>query len=85
MGSHSQEHSLIFGTYHPARNVTVLQCYVSTAHKSDEELEQFYKEVEQVLIETPKQNLILITGNFNASVGENALENDVMGNSDMKQ
>ena len=47
---------------------TVVQCYASTADKPEEEIEQFYKEVEYVLAETPKRNLVFITGDFNARV-----------------
>jgi len=50
------------------RDKTVVQCYASTADKPEEEIEQFYKEVEYVLAETPKRNLVFITGDFNARV-----------------
>lgn len=55
----------------------VIQCYASTADKLDEDDEQFYNEIEQLLAETPKQN-ILVTGNFIARVGKNA-EEKVLG------
>ena len=61
------------------RNVTVIQCYAPTADKADEEADRFYQEVSQVLAETPKKNLLLITGDFNARVGEDAEESEVLG------
>lgn len=61
------------------RNITVMQCYAPTADKPDEEIEQFYNELHQIISETPKKNLLIITGDFNARVGENALEKDVLG------
>ena len=61
------------------RDITIGQCYAPTADKPEEEIEQFYKEMEHVLAETPKRNVVLITGDFNARVGENAIESDVLG------
>ena len=61
------------------RDITVVQCYAPTADKPEEEIEQFYKEMDHVLAETPKRNIVLITGDFNAKVGENAIESDVLG------
>jgi len=57
----------------------VIQCYAPTADMLDEEVEAFYKEVDHVLTEIPKQNLLMITRDFNARVGEDAGENDVLG------
>ena len=61
------------------RNITVIQCYAPTADKPDEEIDQFYKELLQVISESPRKNILLITGDFNARVGENAIEKDVLG------
>jgi len=61
------------------RDVTLIQYYAPTVDKPDEEIEDFYKEVDHVITETPKQNLLVITGDFNARVGEDAGENDVLG------
>ena len=61
------------------RDVTLIQCYAPTADKSDEEIKLFYTEVGRVLAETPKHNIVLITGDFNARVGEDAKESDVLG------
>ena len=60
------------------RDMTLIQCYAPTADKSDEEIELFYTELGRVLAETPK-HIVLITGDFNARVGEDAKESDVLG------
>jgi hypothetical protein len=39
------------------RNFTIIQCYAPTADGLDEEVDQFYREVRQVLVETPSSNL----------------------------
>ena len=57
----------------------MIQCYAPTADKADDEVEQLYKEVEQVITETLKRNIIFITGDFNARVGKNAEKKDVVG------
>jgi len=57
----------------------VIQCYAPTADKLDKEIEDFYKEVDRVLRDTPKQNLLMITGDFNARVEDDAGENDALG------
>jgi len=57
----------------------MIQCYAPTKDKLDKEIEDFHKEVDHVLTETPKQNLLEITGDFSARVGEDAGENDVLG------
>ena len=56
------------------RDITVVQCYAPIADEPEKEIEQFYKEVEHVLAETTNRNVVLITGDFNARVGENAIE-----------
>ena len=61
------------------RNLTVIQCYAPTADKSDDESEQFYTELSQVLSEVPNRNIIMITGDFNARVGSDAKETDIVG------
>ena len=61
------------------RNVTLIQCYAPTSEKPAEEIEKFYQELEQVVRQIPKRNILVITGDFNARVGEGAVESDVLG------
>ena len=61
------------------RDVTIVQCYAPTVDKQDEEIEQFYRDLAQAITDVPKRNILLITGDFNARVGEDATETDVLG------
>ena len=61
------------------RDITVIQCYAPTADKPDEEIEQFYRDLGKVLTETPKRNVIVITGDFNARVGADGVEEEISG------
>ena len=61
------------------KDITIIQCYAATADKADTEIEQFYKDLNCAIADTPKQNLLVITGDFNAKVGEDAVETDVLG------
>lgn len=61
------------------RDITMIQCYAPTADGSNEEIEQFYEGVKEIIAETPKRNILIITGDFNARVGELATEHEVLG------
>ena len=61
------------------RNVTVVQCNAPTAEKPDNELKKFYREVKAVLAKILKRNMLIITGDFNARVGQDAEEKKVLG------
>lgn len=50
--------------------VNIVQVYAPTSDSSDEEIEQFYMQILQILKKLPKQNLTLISGDFNAKVGK---------------
>lgn len=50
--------------------LNVIQIYAPTKNKSDEEIEQFYKQVNQVLKSTKTQDTTIILRDFNAKVGK---------------
>jgi len=58
------------------KNITMIQCYAPTADKPEEELEEFYHKLAETLSQIPKSNILIITGDFNARVGEGATKND---------
>jgi len=50
-------------------NIAVVQVYAPTADSSDEDIEEFYKQLEKVLKELPRKDVKLIIGDWNAKVG----------------
>lgn len=60
------------------RNTTIMQVYAPTTDASDEEIENFYFELQKTLDDTPKQDIVIIIGDFNAKVGDEP-EADITG------
>ena len=56
---------------HP-KNVTIIQAYAPTSDHHDEEVEEFYEELEAIIKTIPKKDLIIVQGDFNAKVGPDA-------------
>ena len=50
-------------------NITVIQVYAPTTNVKEAEFEQFYDELQDLLELTPKKNVLLITGDWNAKLG----------------
>ena len=50
-------------------NITVTQVFNPTNHTEEAELEQFYKDVQDLLELTSKQDVLFIIGDWNADVG----------------
>ncbi len=50
-------------------NLSVIQIYAPTADKKEEEIEQFYQDLEQLLEDIPNKDIKIITGDWNAKVG----------------
>ncbi|CAF4610108.1 unnamed protein product, partial [Rotaria sp. Silwood2] len=60
--------------------ITAIHVYAPTSASSDEEIEAFYNSIENTLAEVPKKDLILMSGDWNAKVGnDNTGWNSVMG------
>ena len=52
-------------------NITTVQVYVPTSDYSDDEVETFYDQLQEVLDQTPKKDIV-VQGDWNAKVGEDA-------------
>ena len=53
-------------------NITIVQLYAPTSDYEDEVVEDFYDELQEVLDQIPKRDIIVVQGDWNAKVGENA-------------
>ena len=51
-------------------DITVIHTYAPTASSSDEDIESFYSDVEDALTQTDKKDIIILTGDWNAKVGQ---------------
>ena len=50
-------------------NIIVIQVYAPTSKAEEAEIEQFYEDLQDLLELTPPQNVLFITGDWNAKVG----------------
>ena len=50
-------------------NITVIQVYVPTSNAEEAEVEWFYEDLQDLLERTPKKNVLIIIGDWNAKVG----------------
>lgn len=51
-------------------NINIIQVYAPTADKPEEEVENFYKQLDQVLKLTKPNEINIILGDLNAKVGK---------------
>ena len=49
--------------------ITVIQAYAPTSNAEEVEVKRFYKDLQDLLELTPKKDVLLITGDWNAKVG----------------
>ena len=50
-------------------NITVIPVYAPTSNAAEAEVEQFYKDLQDLLELTPKKDVLFIIGDWNAKVG----------------
>ena len=50
-------------------NIMVIQAYTPTSNAEEAEVEQFYEDLQDLLELTPKKDVLLIMGSWNAKVG----------------
>ena len=50
-------------------NITVIQVYAPTSNAEEAEVERFYEDLQELLEQTPKKNVLFIIGDWNAKVG----------------
>ena len=49
--------------------ITVIQAHAPTSNAEETEVEQFYEDLQDLLELTPKKDVLLIIGDWNAKVG----------------
>ena len=50
-------------------NITVIQVYGTTSNAEEAEVEWFYEDLQDLLEQTPKKDILFIIGDWNAKVG----------------
>ena len=57
------------------KNLTLIQVYAQTSDHDNEEVEAFYKELEDTIKKTPNKDIVHVMGDFNAKIGPDAYAN----------
>ena len=55
-------------------NITIIQVYAPTTDYDDEQIEQFYNQIQTVIDKVNKKDTLIIQGDWNAKVGVDAVE-----------
>ncbi len=50
----------------------MIQVYVPTSSHSDDEVDSFYNKIQTLVDDTPKKDILVIVGDWNAKVGVDA-------------
>ena len=53
-------------------HITIIQAYAPASNYSDDDVEYFYEELQKVLDKTPKKDILVVQGDWNAKIGEEA-------------
>ena len=56
-------------------NITIVQAYAPTSDYDDNKIEEFYDQLQIVIDQTPKKDILVVQGDWNAEVGRNVCGN----------
>ena len=56
-------------------NITIVQAYAPTSDYDDNEIGEFYEQLQNVIGQTPKKGILVVQRDWNAKVGKGACEN----------
>ena len=56
-------------------NITIIQGYAPTSDYDDDAVEDFYDHLQEILDQSPKKNILVVLGDWNAKVGEDKFKN----------
>ena len=68
-------------------NITVIQVYAPTTSAEEAEINQFYEDLQHLLELTPKKDILVIIGDWNAEVGSPEMSthgHHQMGNTEIR-
>jgi len=54
------------------QNLTIVQVYAQTSNSTEEDCEDFYSQLEAVIANTPKKDILIVQGDWNAKIGRDA-------------
>ena len=57
------------------RNITIVQAYAQTSDYHDTEVEELYEQLQNVIYQTPKKDILVVQGDWTAKVGKDACGN----------
>ena len=62
-------------------NITIVQAYAPTSDYDDNKIEEFYDQLQNVIDQTPKLDILVVQGDWHAKVGRDACGNwqDICG------
>ena len=49
-------------------NITIIQVYAPTSSYDDSDVDEFYRELQSLIDQTPKQDILVVQGDWNAKV-----------------
>ena len=55
-------------------NITIIQVYAPTSSYDDSKVDEFCRELQSLVDQTPKQDILVVQGDSNAKVGDDAQE-----------
>ena len=53
-------------------NITIIQVYAPTSGHDDSEVDHFYQQLQETIDQTPKKDILVVQGEWNAKVGKDA-------------
>ena len=53
-------------------NITIIQVYAPTSGHDDREVDHFYQQLQETIDQTPKKDILVVQGDWNAKVGKDA-------------
>ena len=56
-------------------NITIIPAYAPTSDNDDDAVEDFYDHLQEILNQSPKKDIPVVLGDWNAKVGEDAFKN----------